>query len=104
MAHDLYGYKKLRVLSLGTGQMTFHKVDPETFNIAKAISMKSEFMMNMDAFSADFWLNTTIPESNVNYIRAQMVSDLSMDDISPKAILNLKSAGEDLWTANATKI
>ena len=54
MAHDLYGYKKLRVLSLGTGQMTFHKVDPETFNIAKAISMKSEFMMNMDAFSADF--------------------------------------------------
>ena len=82
MARDLYGYKKLRVLSLGTGEMTFNKVDPENFNIATAISMKSEFMMNMDAYSADYWLNTTIPESNINYIRAQMVSDLSMDNIS----------------------
>jgi len=34
MARDLYGYKKIRVLSLGTGQKPFHKVDPKSFNLA----------------------------------------------------------------------
>jgi hypothetical protein len=46
--------------------------------------MKGEFMMNMDAYSADYWLKTEIPGASTgNYHRAQMVSSLSMDDIRP---------------------
>jgi len=55
-------------------------------------------MMNMDAYTAGYWLQSEIPDSSVNYLRAQMVSSLSMDDITPPAIVNLKKAGETLWT------
>lgn len=89
MARDLYGYRKIRLLSLGTGQLPFHKVDAEDFNIATAISMKGEFMMNMDAYSADYWLKTEIPDSADNYHRAQMVSTCSMDDVSKSAVVKL---------------
>jgi hypothetical protein len=58
MARDLYGYRKIRVLSLGTGQLPFTKVNPNSFDIAKAMSMKGEFMMNMDAYTADYWLKS----------------------------------------------
>jgi len=97
MARDLYGYRKIRVLSLGTGQLPFTPVKADDFNIFTAIKMKGEFMMNMDAYSADYWLKQEICDekgdffvgSCNNYHRAQMVSSLSMDDVSPTAVANL---------------
>lgn len=56
MARDLYGYRKIRILSLGTGELPFHKIDPLTFSIADALAMNGEFMMNMDTFAADYYL------------------------------------------------
>lgn len=97
MARDLYDMKKIRVLSLGTGQKPFTKVHPASFSPATKLEMSGEFMMNMDAFTADYYLKTNIPDAAKNYHRAQMDSSLSMDDVSDTAILNLLSAGDYLW-------
>ena len=50
-------------------------------------------MMDFDAYSADYWTRYTIHDWHKNYIRAQIVSKLSMDDDSASAIANLKAAG-----------
>jgi len=104
MARDLYGYRKIRMLSLGTGELPFTKIDPETFDIKTALSMNGEFMMNIDGFSADYYLKTNIPDAKINYYRAQMDSALSMDDVRPAAITNLIAAGEELWNKNKASI
>lgn len=97
MARDLYGVSKIRVLSLGTGQKAFNKVNAANFSPATKMEMNGEFMMNMDAFTADYYLKTNIPDAKVNYHRAQMVSSLSMDDVSPTAVQNLLAGGSELW-------
>lgn len=61
-------------------------------------------MMNMDAYSADYWLKTEIPDAAHNYHRAQMVSTCSMDDVRPAAVVKLKENGEQLWTENKVQI
>jgi len=70
MARDLYGYKKVRLLSLGTGEPPFKKVDPVSFNIAAALKLNGEFLMEMDTFTADQYLKTNIPGADKNYFRA----------------------------------
>ena len=55
-------------------------------------------MMDFDAYSADYWTRYTIGDYQDNYVRAQIVSSLSMDDDSPEAIADLKAAGMKLWT------
>lgn len=49
----------------------------------------------MDAYSADYWTRYTIGDYENNYVRAQIVSNLSMDKDAPSDILNLKKAGTD---------
>ena len=61
-------------------------------------------MMDFDAYSADYWTRYTIGDYENNYVRAQIVSNLSMDDDSPKAIQNLKDAGADMWKLFGTDI
>jgi len=39
MARDLYGYKNIRVLSLGTGEKQWTDVDPTSFDIATAVQL-----------------------------------------------------------------
>jgi len=104
MARDLYGYRKIRMLSLGTGEEPFTKVDPKTFDVASALAMNGEFIFNMDTYAADSYLRTNIPGGEKNYVRAQVTSSLSMDAIAPKDIQNLKDAGTDMWNKNEVKI
>jgi len=54
-------------------------------------------MMNMDAFTANYYLLTNLPDSQKNYYRAQMTTTESMDDVSADAITNLVSDGDALW-------
>ena len=56
MARDLYGYRKIRMLSLGTGEIPFTKIDPKTFDVASALAMNGEFIFNMDTYAADYYL------------------------------------------------
>jgi len=72
MARDLYGYRKIRMLSLGTGDLPFTPVDPKTFDVASALAMNGEFIFNMDTYAADFYLKTNVPDAEKNYVRAQI--------------------------------
>jgi hypothetical protein len=94
----MYGHNKTRVISLGTGQIPFTPVVAEDFTTATRIKMNPNFMMDFDAYSADYWTRYTIGDYEKNYIRAQIVSSLSMDDDSDAAITNLKAAGATMWS------
>ena len=100
----MYGHKKTRVISLGTGQVTFTPVTTANFTTATRLMMHGNFMMDFDAYSADYWTRYTIGgglekdgEPADNYIRAQIVSNLSMDDDSVTARKNLMAAGMGMW-------
>jgi len=93
MSRQLYGHKNTRVVSLGTGQIPFTPVVAKDFTTATRLKMTPNFMMDFDAYSADYWTRYTIGDWSNNYIRAQIVSKLSMDDDSASAIANLKAAG-----------
>lgn len=69
MARNLRGHKKIRLLSLGTGEIPFVKKDPEDMNKLSYIRMMGEFMMNTDTYTADNWLNHTMPDAANNYVR-----------------------------------
>jgi hypothetical protein len=101
MSRLLYGHKKTRVISLGTGQLPFTPVSTGNFTTATRLLMHGNFMMDFDAYSADYWTRYTIGEGvgedSDNYVRAQIVSSLSMDDDSPTARKNLMAAGERMW-------
>jgi len=93
----MYGHKKTRIVSLGTGQITFTPVVADKFTTATRLAMTPNFMMDFDAYSADYWSRYTIGDYENNYVRAQIVSNLSMDDDSKTAIKNLKAAGMGMW-------
>ena len=67
MATNIYGKEKIRILSLGTGEKQFTPVDVSDFNVMTAMSKKDEFMMNMDTYTADWYLNHTLPATD--YLR-----------------------------------
>lgn len=49
--------KKVRILSLGTGENPFTPVtDKYSYDKKAFLKYKAEFMMNMDTYSADFYL------------------------------------------------
>ena len=98
LSRQMYGHMKTRVVSLGTGQLPFTPVVPKDFTTATRLAMHGNFMMDFDAYSADYWTRYTIGDYKKNYVRAQIVSSLSMDDDSDKAIIALKAAGEGMWT------
>jgi len=70
MSRLLYGHKNTRIISLGTGQMTFHPVVAKDFTTLTKLKMNPNFMMDMDAYSADYWTRYTINNWEKTYIRA----------------------------------
>lgn len=98
LSRQMYGHKKTRIISLGTGQITFNPVVAEKFTTATRIKMDPNFMMDFDAYSADYWTRYTVGDYEKNYVRAQIVSNLSMDDDSDAAIAKLKAAGGEMWS------
>ena len=69
LAFNMHNETKMRVMSIGTGEKAFNKVDANSMNIFDYISKMGEFMMNMDTYTADNWLKTNMPDSKNNYIR-----------------------------------
>lgn len=56
LAYNFHKQRKIRVMSVGTGEKPFSKVDAKTFDIADTLLKMGEFMMNMDTYTADNWL------------------------------------------------
>ena len=57
LAKIIKGKKKIRLLSLGTGEKKFSEIEKGTeFTKMKMLSKLGEFMMNMDTYSADLYL------------------------------------------------
>ena len=68
------------------------------------MKMMGEFMMNTDTYTADNWLNHTMPNVENTYVRMQIPSLIGMDKIDPVSIEGLKQNGHDLWSQNQPKI
>ena len=94
----------MRVLSLGTGELPFTTVNAEKMNIISFVKKLGEFMMNMDAYTADHALKLAINDAENNYLRLQTTSKIGMDNIKPEAIQGLKDDGLKLWEENKAKI
>ena len=63
-------------------------------------SRKSEFMMNMDSFSADYFLRNHfkyIEKEPWNYVRLQTESNIGMDDVRKSALDGLEKDGMDMY-------
>lgn len=70
LSRQMYGHKKTRVISLGTGQLPFTPVVAKDFSTATRLAMHGNFMMDFDAYSADYWTRYTIGKKEDNYVRA----------------------------------
>ena len=98
MARELHDKQKVRVLSLGTGEKPFVEVDPENFSFVTAMQKKDEFMMNMDTYTADWYMNHTMPADD--YLRLQKTTKLGMDKVDPASIAGLQADGIALHDLN----
>jgi hypothetical protein len=54
MAKNLNSKKDIRLISLGTGEKEFKSIDPDSANVISFMSLSSEFMMNMDSYTAHY--------------------------------------------------
>mmetsp|Transcript_1320 Transcript_1320/g.1698 ORF Transcript_1320/g.1698 Transcript_1320/m.1698 type:complete len:135 (-) Transcript_1320:19-423(-) len=99
IATKLRGNTKIRVLSIGTGEKTFDPVESvDSVTKLDFMSKMGEFMMNMDTYSADNYLQWNMPEGS--YLRMQTTSDIGMDKIDPASIEGLKADGDKLYKEN----
>ena len=88
MANTLSDNKKVRVLTIGTGNMPFSNM---TKNLDKKafVTRKAEFMINIDAFSADWFLRNHyqyVLNKPEDYVRLQTVAKIEMDDVRVSAL------------------
>lgn len=60
MANKIYGKKKIRVVSLGTGEKPFKPFDPNDVSKKDFMLSSSEFMMNIETYTSDYALKHTI--------------------------------------------
>jgi hypothetical protein len=78
------------VISLGTGENPFKEIDPNDVHRKDFMVKSGEFMMNMETYTSDFGLRSSIEKPEDNYLRMQTVSTLKMDRIDPENIEGLK--------------
>ena len=104
ISKDLNQKENIRLVSIGTGEKTFTKVDPESMNNMRFVSKMGEFMMNMDSYAAHKQLEAYMPNADTNYIRMQTTSNIGMDKVDKASIEGLKSDGQKLWDENEEKV
>jgi predicted acylesterase/phospholipase RssA len=85
--------KKVRLLSLGTGEKSFTKIDPKSVHKYTFLKMSGEFMMNIDTYTGHWALKKIFKSDPTNYIRANIVTELSMDANSKENIDGLLANG-----------
>lgn len=63
------------------------------------VKWKNEFMMNIDNYSAEYYLRAQFATQgrSDDFLRVQVVTSISMDDISKTNLDKLQAAGNDLY-------
>jgi len=93
-------HQKTRILTLGTGEKPFNPVENKHDYDKKAFgTYKDEFMMNMDTYSADYYLRQNFHAENRvgDYLRIQKEVRIPMDDISQSNIDLLQSTYDQMY-------
>ena len=98
----------MRILSLGTGENPFNQVTSKYGWDKKAYGLyKSEFMMNMDNYSAEYYLRQQFKfeKREGDFLRVQKYGTrIPMDDISKSNLDLLEKTGSDLYDENKEEI
>ena len=88
MAKDVYKQKNVRIISLGTAEKKFEKIDAKSVTVKQLWGKLDEFMMNIDTYTSDAWIKATMtlrhdkPYTEENYVRAQVFCSGNYDDVS----------------------
>jgi len=84
LAKQLRDKKRMRVLSIGTGEKSFTPWESaEEFTKVDYLVSASEFMMNMDSYTAHNYLKWNFRDAghSSDYLRLQTISNLGMDKV-----------------------
>lgn len=104
MAKKVYNKNDIRIISLGTGEKSFSSFKADDFNLFSRLTQTDEFLMNIETYTSDWGLYSSIKDPGNNYVRSQTVSNLSMDKIDAENIEGLKQDGLKLWERDQEKI
>jgi patatin-like phospholipase/acyl hydrolase len=63
MATKLNNKSKIRILSLGTGEKKFNRFAAQSLSRIDYMTKTDEFMMNMDTYTAHYWLRMNMPDA-----------------------------------------
>ena len=99
MAKVLKNKPKVRVLSLGTGSKPFSKVS-DKLDKSVILTRKDEFMINIDSFSADYYLQNQmkyIDGEEGNYVRVQIESTYGLDSAKEKELNGMQEEGRQAF-------
>ena len=92
---------KVRILSLGTGENPFKTLTSKYGWDKKSYGLyKSEFMMNMDNYAAEYYLKNQFAQEGrpKDFLRVQKyATKIPMDDISKSNLDLLEKTGSDLY-------
>lgn len=103
MCRVLKNKKKVRVLSIGTGEKPFTPIkDSDSFDLLSVFSKKDEFLMNMDVYTAHHWMKNFMWPGT--YLRLQTISKMGMDKIDPASIAGLKVDGVRMYKENKEEL
>jgi hypothetical protein len=104
MAMKFYGKKKVRMISLGTGETTPKTYDPATFSKTMLAGALNDLMFSTETYTSHYASKLYIGNEEKNYVRAQIESNLPMDQIGEKNVKDLSDAGLTMWEGSMDKI
>jgi hypothetical protein len=101
----MYKQKKIRVLSIGTGQEHFKKIKPiEMDNYLLMYKDIFEIVMYIDMFTVDNWMKTYAQNSEEDYLRLQDYTEIVMSATDKKDLDAFEYLGQQLYDDNHEKI
>ena len=107
IATKLREKQNIRLLSIGTGEKPFSKFESaDDFTKGTYIKNMGEFMMNMDTYTADWYLQNQFKllGQEDDYLRMQTNSAIGMDKVDKENIDGLKADGLKLYKENKVKL
>lgn len=99
MAKVLKDQPYVRVVTLGTGMKPFSEMGANLDKSAYLLK-RDEFMMNIDSFSADYYLMNTfkyVENDPEGYVRANTVSTFGLDSAKPEDLDGMERQGEAVF-------
>ena len=98
VASNLYGHKKIRVLSLGTGiqKATENSLaNSDSYSKFSSLSYINDFTMNIETAASNMVLNQTMGD---DFLRLQVYTEASLDTYGSTWYPKMESDGETMFT------